>query len=163
MRKYGIEHFKIELIEETDNPIERERYWIALKGTYHYGYNATLGGDGSKIIEDKLVIEAYSRLQNQQKVAEELKINVDTIHKILVNNKIEIVVPKLGGKEVYVYNINNKYLQSFETLGDAARWLIETKATEMKDIKKIRGNISRAIDQKQRKTAFGYKWYSSLI
>jgi hypothetical protein len=28
MRKYGIDHFHIELIEETNNPEERERYWI---------------------------------------------------------------------------------------------------------------------------------------
>lgn len=28
MRKYGIEHFHIELLEETDDPNEREVYWI---------------------------------------------------------------------------------------------------------------------------------------
>jgi len=28
MNKYGIEHFHISLIEETDNPSERERFWI---------------------------------------------------------------------------------------------------------------------------------------
>lgn len=28
MRKYGVEHFHISLIEETDKPEERERYWI---------------------------------------------------------------------------------------------------------------------------------------
>ena len=28
MRKYGIEHFSIELIEITNNPSEREKFWI---------------------------------------------------------------------------------------------------------------------------------------
>ena len=28
IQKYGIEHFSIQLIEETDNPEEREIYWI---------------------------------------------------------------------------------------------------------------------------------------
>ena len=31
MRKYGIEHFHIELIEETQEPEEREIYWIEQK------------------------------------------------------------------------------------------------------------------------------------
>lgn len=49
MRKYGIEHFHIELIEETDNPEEREKYWIEQKQSFKNGYNATLGGDGKNI------------------------------------------------------------------------------------------------------------------
>lgn len=51
MNKYGPEHFHIELIEETDNPEERERYWIQYYGSYHNGYNATLGGDGKSWLE----------------------------------------------------------------------------------------------------------------
>ena len=34
MRKYGVEHFHIELIEETDNPEEREIYWIEKKQSF---------------------------------------------------------------------------------------------------------------------------------
>jgi hypothetical protein len=53
MKKYGKEHFFIELIEEC--PIEklneREQYWIAKKDTYHNGYNATIGGDGKRLID----------------------------------------------------------------------------------------------------------------
>ena len=40
MRKYGIEHFHIELIEETDIPEEREKYWIEEKQSFKFG-NAT--------------------------------------------------------------------------------------------------------------------------
>lgn len=46
MRKYGIEHFHIELLEETDDPNEREVYWIEKKRSFKDGYNATIGGDG---------------------------------------------------------------------------------------------------------------------
>ena len=56
MRKYGIEHFHIELIEETANPEEREKFWIAKKDSFKNGYNATLGGDGKKWIDDALVV-----------------------------------------------------------------------------------------------------------
>ena len=51
MNKYGIEHFHIELIEETDNPEEREIYWIEKLGSFKNGYNATLGGDGKKYLD----------------------------------------------------------------------------------------------------------------
>ena len=48
MKKYGIEHFHIQCLEETENPNEREIYWIEQKQSFKYGYNATLGGDGRR-------------------------------------------------------------------------------------------------------------------
>ena len=49
IRKYGIENFISEIIEEVDNTLlnEREIYWIDFYNTYHMGYNQTLGGDSS--------------------------------------------------------------------------------------------------------------------
>ena len=48
MRKYGIEHFTMELIEECDDNLldEREKYWINYYDSYNNGYNMTLGGTG---------------------------------------------------------------------------------------------------------------------
>ena len=51
MRKYGIEHFHISLLEETDDPEEREKYWIEKLDSFKNGYNATTGGDGKKYID----------------------------------------------------------------------------------------------------------------
>ena len=34
MRKYGVEHFYVELIEETDNANDREIYWIDKLNSY---------------------------------------------------------------------------------------------------------------------------------
>ena len=44
MNKYGIEHFKVETIEECslEEVNEREIYWIKELNSYHNGYNATL-------------------------------------------------------------------------------------------------------------------------
>ena len=49
IRKYGIESFSFEVLEQCDeNQLnEREIYWIQKLGTYYNGYNATLGGDGT--------------------------------------------------------------------------------------------------------------------
>ena len=35
MKKYGVEHFQIQLIEETNYPEEREAYWIQEKQSFH--------------------------------------------------------------------------------------------------------------------------------
>lgn len=43
IRKYGAENFSIELIEQTNNPNERELYWINHLKPH---YNMTKGGDG---------------------------------------------------------------------------------------------------------------------
>ena len=90
MRKYGIEHFHIELIEETDNPEEREIYWIEKYQTFKNGYNATLGGDGKKYIDYSLVIETYNHLQNITETAKQLNISIDSVSMILKENKINI-------------------------------------------------------------------------
>lgn len=49
MRKYGLDNFIFEIIEELkDYSIseEREQYWINYYNSYNNGYNETLGGDG---------------------------------------------------------------------------------------------------------------------
>jgi group I intron endonuclease len=47
LRKYGVENFKFEVIEECefDQLKEREIYWIAYYDTFNNGYNLTTGGD----------------------------------------------------------------------------------------------------------------------
>ena len=44
MRKYGLENFTFEVLEECDAAAlnERELYWIRKYDSYNNGYNATL-------------------------------------------------------------------------------------------------------------------------
>ena len=71
LNKYGINNFSIQEIEYTENCEDREKYWIAYYNTYHDGYNATLGGDGTLYFEytDEEVINKYSELLNVQETA----------------------------------------------------------------------------------------------
>ena len=50
LRKYGIDNFTYEVIEECDETLlnERERYWISFYNSTdkNIGYNMTIGGDG---------------------------------------------------------------------------------------------------------------------
>ena len=79
MKKYGIEHFHISLIEETDNPEEREKYWIEYLETFKSGYNATMGG----YIDYDLVVKTYNEVQNQAETARILNISVNSVQSIL--------------------------------------------------------------------------------
>ena len=56
-RKYGIENFSFEIIEELEDystSDEREKYWIQYYDCYgnNKGYNATIGGDGGVTCEN---------------------------------------------------------------------------------------------------------------
>ena len=64
LHKYGVENFEISLIEETDNPEEREIFWIEQKRSFKNGYNATKGGDGKQYIDYDLVIATYQKVNS---------------------------------------------------------------------------------------------------
>ena len=158
MQKYGIEHFHIELLEETDNPEEREVYWIEQKRSFKYGYNATIGGDGKKYIDYDLVIETYNQVKNQNKVAKLLNISSDSVHNILSTNNIEIISSatvnaKLFGKTVNQYDLNGNYIQSFISAKSAAESLGKITKTS-------KGASSHIADvcKGKRKTAYGFIW-----
>lgn len=88
MRKYGLEHFSIRLIEETSEPEAREIYWIEQKNSHANGYNATLGGDGKKYLDYDQIIELYIKFENQKVVAEALGITEETVRKVLKSANI---------------------------------------------------------------------------
>ena len=116
MRKYGIEHFHIQLIEETDNPEERERFWIEQKGSFKNGYNATLGGDGKKYLDYDLLINTYKEIKNIHKVAELMSVDESYLGKILKNNNIEIKSTKEINRENLSKNVEMIDLKSNELI-----------------------------------------------
>lgn len=158
MRKYGIENFKIQIIEETEIPEERETFWIEYFGSFKWGYNATKGGDGRKYIDYDLVVATYKELKNTIEVAKQLNISVDSVRKILKEKKIEILSSeevnqnKLG-KIINQYDLKGNFIKSFPSAKSAAESLGKITTTS----KGASSHISDVCKGK-RKTAYGYIW-----
>ena len=85
MRKYGIENFKIEEIEECSDVIvnEREIYWIEKLQTFKNGYNATIGGDGKHYLDYDLICETYLEVKNLKETAKICGCCTDSVSNIL--------------------------------------------------------------------------------
>ena len=161
MRKYGIENFYIELIEETDNPEEREIYWIEQKRAFKSGYNATLGGDGKRYIDYDLVITTYKEIQSISQTALNLGISVDTVSNVLHQNNVDIldnkaIHTKLYGKVTNMYSLDGDFLRSFPSTNEAARYMVENGLTGCKHTT-IKQHITEVCTGK-RKTAAKFKW-----
>ena len=156
MRKYGIEHFHIELIEETDNPEEREIYWIEKLGSFKNGYNATLGGDGKKYLDYDLIVDIYKEIKNQKEVAKYLNISEKTVRKILQGRKIQTVAPKIGNKPVSCLDRDGNFISHFESCGDGARWVASQRVSKasIDTIAKRIADVARG----ERKIAYNYIW-----
>ena len=161
MNKYGVQHFSIVCLEETDSPEEREAFWIEQKGSFKYGYNATRGGDGKRYIDYDLVVATYNRLGSQKDTAKELGICDDSVRAILRVRGIETkthaeVAKEKFGKMVSMYSLNDEYIKTFGSLAEAAQYMIDNNLTGCKH-STIRTHISE-VCQGKRKTAAKFKW-----
>jgi group I intron endonuclease len=161
MNKYGIDNFIFEVIEETDNDIEREKFYINLYTSYvgfidSNGYNATLGGDGKSYIDESEVVEYYlENIENTiAKTAEALDISREWASHILRKNKIIIRQPNdysSATPKKPVYKIDNKtkeIIKEYPSISHAAE--------------EFGGRLFRAHIAKvchgRRKTAYGFIW-----
>lgn len=154
MQKYGIENFVISILEDHINEDEiddREKFWISKLDTYYHGYNATLGGDGQSRIDKYKLKELYDKGYNNKEIASIMGHERSNISKMLKSmglksnfspeEKITLVSPK--GLEL-----------TFNSVVEAAQYLINKNITRSKNIDSVAGMISkRKYDQKP---YFGY-------
>ena len=163
MKKYGIEHFHIELIEETDIPAEREVYWIEKLEGYTKGYNATIGGDGTKYIDYDAVVALYQEVQNQREVARQIGISVDSVKHILTEKNIETRtsgdIAKEQSQKVVEMRLPNQpeVIAIFFSYAEAARYVYQNGISTSKRIEGISTHI-RDVCLGRRKTAYGFHW-----
>lgn len=170
MKKYGIENFYIELIEDNipDQEIdEKEIFYIRQYNSYigfenSNGYNATLGGDGRKYKNWDLqeIIDLYNNGNSCAAIAKQLNLDSSYICKLLNNNGIKIMSSgeraiKQKGNAVYQLDIDtNEVINKFDSIGQA-------NIAFGKDRKN--GTIRDALNGRRgHHNAYGYKWSYSI-
>ena len=148
MRKYGAEHFHIELIEETDNPNEREIYWIEQYGSFKKGYNATRGGDGKKYLDYDLIERVYNETKSVKETGTILNIDKGHVSDILKSRGYNPTKIRAELKQKPVAKIDlqtGKIIEVYSSIKEAE---------EKNNIQKHINQVCRGV----RKSAGGYGW-----
>lgn len=153
MKKYGVDKFIVEEIEETDCPEERERYWIEYYGSFKTGYNATSGGDGRKYLDYDVLIETYKQTLSIKETAEICGCDERYLSEILKSHNVQIrtqqeYFQQVKGKLVNQYTLAGEYLSTYPSLREAARAIGKDEGAS---------HINNVCKGK-RKTAYGYIW-----
>jgi len=159
IRKYGADNFSIMLLEECANSElnEREQYWIKELDTYNLGYNLTLGGEGNYKINHNEVINLYLQLKNQAQVAERLDISLGSVATILKSYNIETKSSyDISIKQVFQYDISGTFIANFDSITDAAKWILEHNKSNG-TIASVISDISKAV-RKENNGAYGFLW-----
>jgi group I intron endonuclease len=138
IRDYGIENFKIEVIDTVKEPrnLEQvEKDYIELYHTYINdpeckGYNLSKGGEGTHYKNgnqslSQQIIDLYAQYRNEQKVMDILRIDGKTVRNYLKMNNIKAddaktIAIRETGKKVAVYN-QDILIAVFPSIGETAR------------------------------------------
>lgn len=161
IKKYGIEHFHVEQIEETDSPKTREQYWIEYYGSFTDGYNATMGGAGRRFIDYDEVIKVYKETNCIKQTS--ILLGIDQRHTAIIIRAMgvctlsssEVIVEKYG-KVTDMLTLDGKYIKSFPSTNAAAEYMIENNLTKCKKTT-IKQHITEVCTGR-RKTAAKYRW-----
>lgn len=161
MNKYGVEHFKIEEIEEVTNEKElsaREQYWIKFYNTYNYGYNASIGGDGLQLYDYDYIWELWEQGNSIKQIASLISCNdyvvrtVLDIHHISTEERKErSAIQQEESHKCYRRKVNqidiqtNEIIKTYNSVREAAM-----------SIQCDNSYLSKIC--KDNKIAFGYKW-----
>ena len=161
MNKYGIEHFKIEEIEQCNDIENIEKYCIEYYDSYNNGYNATLGGDEKTLINYDLVVEKFKKGMTITEISNELHHDIGQLSKILKVKGItsEEIKDQSKTQRKSLIMLDKKTLQeikSFNSVAEAAQYCIDNQLSK-DTINGISAHISQCCNG-IRKTAYKYKW-----
>ena len=157
INKYGVENFTHYVLEECEEDVrwEREQYWIQKLNTFHFGYNATRGGDGTTTlnISQEEFIYLYEQKWSPQEMAEYFNCSTCSI----TNYAKKFGVHFKGWKQRHdIVCIGHNFKKTFYSAGEAAKWLVQEWFTLGKP-DSANANIMRCC-KKQRASAYGFVW-----
>lgn len=152
-KKYGIENFSFEPIEEVPNDKldDREKYWINYYNSYYDGYNMTLGGRATQLYDWDIeeIIDLYHELKSARKVAEVIGCDHSTIDQVLNTNHVQRYTKyEQCAKTIFLEKENQVF--QFESAETAAKWLIDNNYSTSKNLRNVRVMVLHAAhDNKQ--------------
>lgn len=155
MKKYGIENFQVETIEECEISIlnEREKYWIEFFQSFKNGYNATLGGDGVAYADYDLIFSLWKKNNSMRKIQEITGYSLPTIRNALNNYQISKEERLIQGKL-----INSKPVQMIDPTSNKVLQVFSSAQKAGEFLGKINGSHISSVCKGKRQTAYGYKW-----
>lgn len=132
----GVEHFKIELVEECldEDLNDREKYWIKFYDSVNRGYNTTWGGSCGLHYNRQEILDLWNQGLNIQKISEAIGIDRGLLAQILRNNGIiddeikarHYEAMRVQVKNRAVYQINPKtgeVIKKWDMISEAERQL----------------------------------------
>ena len=154
-KKYGIENFIVEELEQVDNSMlsEREIYWIKEYNTFgDNGYNASKGGDGTILYDHNEIIELARLGYTPQQIHDKTGCSKDRVLRVLKANGVSH--RNENARLIAQYDQAGNYIQTFFGALDAQEWLLKNQLTTSK---RANTSVSKCCSGKM-KTAFGYIW-----
>jgi len=157
IRFHGSDNFKIYLLDSyPEGDLElKEIEAISEYDTYKNGYNATLGGDGRRYINDQAILKEYLKTKIVAHIARNLRISEDTVKKVLISNKLE-VIDKAEAKKLLSNSIllNNNIV--FKSTIECAQYLIDNNISIVSNEQTQQG--IRRVCQGHRKSYLKHKF-----
>ena len=162
MNTYGVDHFHIEQIEETENLEEREIYWIGYFEGYAQGYNVTKGGDGKKLYDHEAIISRLKEHPYPCDIANEFGCCKDLVYALAKKNNIDVQSKsqeknrELLSKTISAYSKQGEFVKNFPSTVEASKWCFEQgKCATLNS--GVRSHISEVANG-SRKSAYSYIW-----
>lgn len=153
MNKYGVEHFSIELVEECDNPEEREKFWIEYYGSFKYGYNATIGGDGKPYCDYELIYRLFKKGLTLKDIAMKTGYCADTCAvAVKAFNVSQEEIIQRGREKSF------KAVCKIDKDSDEILCIYPSITAAYKEMGKQQSGHIASVCRGKRKTAYGYKW-----
>lgn len=132
IKKYGKENFKISIIEEVDPEKlnEREKYWIAYYNSNKFGYNITIGGEGTVFVSDSEILESWEKGGSIHEVAKRVGMKrsavSNRIHALGISDE-EIKarryesVSKSESTPIYQYDVDGNFVAEYASRREAKK------------------------------------------
>lgn len=155
LKKYGIENFLIEEVEECDSSIlnEKEKYWIAFYDSYENGYNATLGGDGNCTCNHSLIYALW----NEGKTITEI-CKITNYGREAISKALDVYNISIQEKQERGYRAQGKITAKLDKVTEEILEIFPTAEAAGRALGKTSGAHIQAACKGKRKTAYGYKW-----